>query len=131
MKPSTVTKKHEQQLLETVFSHIKIAHKPKIGDHVRISKVRGVYDKKYQSNWSTESFVIQKVQLTNPTTYLLQDVSNHNIKGGFYEQQLEKVKFLDAYLVEIFLKCNKNKLLVKWLGFDNTHNSWISKDNVM
>jgi hypothetical protein len=133
MKPSEVTKKHEKQLLETVFSHIKIAHKPKfkIGDHVRISKVRGVFDKKYQSNWSTEIFVIDKVQLTNPTTYLLQDVSNHNIKGGFYEQQLQKVAFPDAYLVEKILKRNKNKVFVKWLGFDSTHNSWISKDNVL
>lgn len=133
MKPAEVTKKHEKQLLETVFSHIKIAHKPKfkIGDHVRISKVRGVFDKKYQSNWSTEIFVIDKVQLTNPTTYLLQDVSKHNIKGGFYEQQLQKVKFPDAFLVEKVLKRNKNKVFVKWLGFDSKHNSWISKDNVL
>lgn len=133
MKPSEVTKKHEKQLLQTVYSHIKLAYKPKfrIGEHVRISKIRGVFDKKYQSNWSTEIFVIKKVQLTNPTTYLLQDVNSHDIKGGFYEQQLEKVKYPDAYLVEKVLKRKRGKIFVKWLGFPSQFNSWVPKDNVL
>ena len=85
MKPAEVTTKHEKHLLNTVYSHIKLSQKPKftVGDHVRISKVRGVFDKKYQSNWSTEIFTIKKVQYTNRTTYLLEDVNKRDIKGGF------------------------------------------------
>lgn len=133
MKPSEVTKKHEKHLLQTVYTHIKIVNKPKfkINDPVRISKIRGVFDKKYQSNWSTEIFTINKIQLTNPTTYLLQDANKHNIKGGFYEQQLQKVKYPDIYLVEKVLKRKNNKAFVKWLGFDNSHNSWIDIKNVV
>lgn len=74
------------------------------GGHVRISKVRGVFDKKYMPNWSAEIFKIKKVQLTNPTTYLLKDTNNEDIKGGFYTEQLLKVKYPDAYLVKKILQ---------------------------
>lgn len=133
MKPVDVTKKNEKMLLETVYSHIKMTDKKlrfKIGDKVRISKLRGVFDKKYMPNWSTEIFTVRKVNLTNPVTYLLQDENQKQILGGFYEQQLQKVKYSDVYLVEKVLKRNKNKILVKWLGFSDKHNSWINKNNV-
>lgn len=133
MRPSEVTKKNEQELLKTAYNHIKLAHadsKLKVGDHVRISKIRGVFDKKYMPNWSTEIFVIQKVQLTNPTTYLLKDINNRDIQGGFYKEQLQKVRYPDVYLVEKVLKRKGNKLFVKWLGFSDKHNSWINKVDV-
>lgn len=133
LKPSEVTQaKHEKLLLKTVYNKIKITSKPKykIGDHVRISKLRGVFDKKYKPNWSTEIFTIRKVQLTDPVTYLLQDENKQNIKGGFYELQLQKVKYSDVYLVEKVLKRKGNQVFVKWLGFDNKFNSWINKDNI-
>lgn len=131
MKPSEVKKKHEKYLLDTAFNRIKITQKPKynVGDHVRISKFRGVFDKHYKPNWSTEIFTIKKVHFTNPVTYLLQDDNQQNIKGGFYELQLQKVKHPDVYLVEKVLKHRGNKLFVKWLGFDNKFNSWIDKNN--
>ncbi|KAJ8949387.1 hypothetical protein NQ318_007483 [Aromia moschata] len=87
--------------------------------------------KKYLPNWTTEIFTIRKVQLTNPTTYLLKDENNQDILGGFYEEQLQKVKYPDVYFVEKILKRSKDKVYVKWLGLDNKHNSWISNDNVL
>lgn len=132
LKPSEVTKKHEKLLLSTVYNRIKMTSKPKfrIGDHVRVSKFRGVFDKQYQPNWSTEIFTVKKVQLTNPVTYLLQDAEGQDIKGGFYELQLQKVKHPNIYLVEKVLKRKGNKVFVKWLGFSDKHNSWIDKSNV-
>ena len=132
LKPSEITSKNEQFLLNTVYNRIKMTSKPKfnIDDHVRISKFRGVFDKQYKPNWSTEIFIIKKIQLTNPVTYLLQDTNHQDIKGGFYELQLQKVKFPNIYLVEKVLKRKGNKVFVKWLGFDNKHNSWINKNNV-
>lgn len=131
-KPAEITKKHEKLLLDTVYSNIKMIDKPKykVGDFVRISKIRGVFDKHYKPNWSTEVFSIRKVQLTNPATYLLKDANNQEIKGGFYELQLQKVKYPDIFLVEKILKRQKNKVFVKWLGFNDKHNSWISKNNI-
>lgn len=134
MKPADVAKKDEKHLLKTVYSHIKMAEpkrKFKVGDNVRISKIRGVFDKKYKSNWSTEIFQVKKVQLTNPTTYLMTDASNSDVLGEFYEKQLQKVKYPDAYLVEKIIKKKGDKVLVKWLGFSDKHNSWIRKNNVL
>lgn len=133
MKPVDVNENNQKHLLQTVYSHIKSVHKvPKfgVGDYVRISKRRGVFDKKYIPNFSTEIFTVRKVNLTNPITYLLQDENKTPILGGFYEQQLQKVKYPDIYLVEKILRRNKNKVFVKWLGLENKYNSWIDCNNI-
>mgnify|MGYP005984552059 len=51
----------------------------KIGDHVRITKYRGVFGKGYTSIWSNEIFIVRKINLTNPTTYFLNDEKCENI----------------------------------------------------
>lgn len=38
----------------------------KIGDKVRISKWKHVFQKGYLPNWSEELFVVNKIQYTNP-----------------------------------------------------------------
>ncbi|XP_043276092.1 uncharacterized protein [Venturia canescens] len=47
------------------------------------------------------------------------------IAGGFYEHELLKVKYPDIYLIEKVVKRRGNKIFVKWLGFDDSQNSWI------
>ena len=84
--------------------------------------------KGYTPNYTTEIFEIERVAPTNPVTYLLRDYKNEPISGGFYEQEIARVKYPDVYLVEKVLKRRKNQIYVKWLGFDNSHNSWIEKE---
>lgn len=81
--------------------------------------------------WSNEHFKIRKVKPTNPRTYLLVDEQGNDIEGGFYELELQKVKYPDVYLVEKVLKRRGSMIFVKWLGLDNTHNSWISKNAIV
>lgn len=102
----------------------------KIGDKVRISKYKHIFEKGYTPNWTTEIFTVSHVKLTNPTTYKLVDYQDHPIEGGFYQEELNKVKYPDTYLVEKVLKRRGDKLFVKWLGFDNSHNSWISASDL-
>ncbi|XP_015116597.1 uncharacterized protein LOC107040844 [Diachasma alloeum] len=71
-----------------------------------------------------------KVQRSNPVTYKLMDVQNQQIESGFYQEELQKVKCPDVYLVEKVLKTKGNKKYVKWMGFDNTHNSWINNGDL-
>jgi hypothetical protein len=134
-KPNEINSKNEKKILNTVYNYVKTVDKNKSkfkkGDYVRISKYRGVFDKGYTPNWSTEIFTIDKVKLTNPTTYILNDMKGEEIIGGFYGLQLQKVKHPDIYLVEKTIKRKGDKVLVKWLGLDKTHNSWIHKSNVM
>lgn len=133
MKPKDVNENNEQIILNTVYSHLKTIdpYKNKLNkdDFVRVSKYREAFSKGYTPNWSNEIFKIRKVQFTNPTTYLLSDQNNEEIGGAFYGQELQKVKYPDIYLVEKILKRKGNKLLVKWLGLDQS--SWIEKNQLV
>ncbi|XP_026824761.1 uncharacterized protein LOC113561774 [Ooceraea biroi] len=94
-------------------------------------KYKTVFDKGYTLNWTTEVFRIIKVQTTNPVTYLIEDSRGEPIAGGFYEHELHHVANPNIYLVEKVLRRKGAEVYVKWLGFDDSHNSWIHKDNVV
>jgi len=132
-KAHTSNKRIEQHLLNTVYnykSEMKLS-KFQAGEHVRISKQKHLFEKGYTANWTGEIFKIDKVLQTSPITYLLKDYNNGDITGAFYEEELQRVKYPDIYLIEKILKRQGNRMYVKWLGFDSSHNSWISKDNEM
>lgn len=134
MKPNEVDKTNEMDIFNSVFRKAsrKIpSRKPKfsVGDKVRISKYKSVFEKGYTPNFSGEIFEITKVQKTNPVTYLLKDYYGEEIKGGFYEFEILRVKNPDLYLVEKVLKRKKGQVLVKWLGFKETQ--WISEKDLL
>lgn len=135
MKPLDANKKkNETKILKSVYRHLKIMPKNnryKVGDFVRISKYKSVFAKGYTPNFSTELFKIVKVQVTNPVTYILEDTLGHKISGAFYEQEIQKTKYPDLYLVEKILRYKGNKVYVSWLGLDKTHNSWILKKDIL
>ena len=133
MRPSDVTSAIAEKLLGTVYSAIKIAGpaKFKVGDSVRVSKYKTIFEKGYTPNWTTEVFTIVKVQRTNPVTYLLEDYRGNSVAGAFYEHELHRATHPDVYLVEKVLCRKGDKVYVKWLGFDGSHNSWIHKNNVI
>ena len=62
----------------------------KVGDNVRISKYKNIFTKGYTPNWSEEVFVVNKIQNTVPWTYLINDLNGEEIKGSFYEKELQK-----------------------------------------
>ena len=126
IKPKYVTKSNENDVMHK-FPAVKRKKKAKfqVGDKVRVSRVKQVSEKGYTQNWSTEIFSITKVASTNPLTYHLKDYREQPISGGFYEEELQKVKYDDVYLVEKIGKKRGNEVYVKWLGFDSFHNSWI------
>lgn len=133
-KPIDVNEKNEKQIFNTAYNRLKCMDPRKakfgVGDHVRVSKYREAFAKGYTPNWSTEVFKVFKIQYTEPRTFILQDSHNELIKGGFYEYEMQRVKYPDAHLVEKILRTKGAKVLVKWLGFDSTHNSWIPKKDV-
>lgn len=135
LKPIEVTKKNEKKLFSKVYRHIKVVDprtlKLKVGDFVRISKYREVFSKGYTPNWSNEIFTIKKVIMTNPVTYIISDQKNTEIQGGFYREEIQRVKHPDVYLVEKVLRRKGNKVYVKWLGLDKTHNSWILRSELV
>ncbi|XP_018338847.1 PREDICTED: uncharacterized protein LOC108746523 [Trachymyrmex septentrionalis] len=122
-----------ERLLGTVYSAIKIASpaKFKVGDSVHVSMYKTIFEKGYTPNWTTEVFTIIKVRRTNPVTYLLEDYRRKSVAGAFYEHELHRAIHPDVYLVEKVLHRKGDKVCVKWLGFDRSHNSCIHKNNVI
>ena len=60
----------------------------KVGDSVRISKYKNIFDKGYTSNWSEEIFVISKIKNAVPWTYMINDLDGEEIILTFYEKEL-------------------------------------------
>lgn len=135
MRPNDVNASNEKKLLFTVYNYNaqkkKREAKFKVGDSVRMSRYKHIFDKGYTPNWTTEVFTIRKVQSnTDPITYLLRDWRNIDIRGTVYAEELQLAKYPDIYLVEKVLRRSKDgkKMYVKWLGFGDECNKWIDTD---
>ena len=104
MTPSDARKLENQNKLQQRYKSIYENYHPhsnrtkspnssilNVGDNVRISAYKGIFDKKYKKNWTMEIFTIDKVFNTKPITYLLKDNNNEEIKGCFYRKELQIV----------------------------------------
>jgi len=111
-------------------SSVKLKQRPivngKVKNNVRVSKYKGVFTKGYLPSWSTEIFKITKINKTFPTTYQLKDYIINPILGCFYCEKIQRTNLSNGYLVEKIIRKKGKQMFVKWLGFDNTHNSWIN-----
>ena len=102
----------------------------KVGDHVRISKYKTSFPKGYAPNWSEENFIVKKIKNTVPWTYVISDLNGEEIVGSFYEKELQKTNQKE-FRIEKVIKRKKNKLYVKWKGYNNSFNSWIDKKDLI
>jgi len=74
MAPADVTISHERMIHSRLFpKRSKNRPKFKIGDSVRITKIRQTFQKSAVQNWSDEVFQIVKIKDTNPITYNIKD----------------------------------------------------------
>ena len=64
----------------------------KVGNRVRISEFKNIFAKGYTPNWSTEIFVVNKINNTVSYTHNLKDLNDEDIIGSFYERELQKTK---------------------------------------
>lgn len=63
----------------------------KVGETVRVSNPKTLFEKGYKPKWSTELFTIDKCVWKSPVVYRLRDSDGSLIKGNFYEQELQIV----------------------------------------
>ena len=131
MAPNEVTVQNAQQVADRMYPLKPEPHwKFQIGDKVRISKYKNIFEKGYTQNWTDEIFVVAIRHNSNPVTYGLTDLLGEEIKGRFYEQEIQKVDKQDSdeYVVEKVLKTRRNKgkveHFVKWRGYADKFNSW-------
>ena len=113
-----------------------------IGDYVRISKDKYLFEKGYTHTWRREIFVIHKILYEDPIKIIIKDLNGEEIDGKFYKEEIQKIYLKDedikkkSFKIEKILKTRKNKnktedIFVKWLGYPNSFNSWVlAKDRI-
>ena len=138
MAPVEVTAENQQALYERLYlpEEIKNESTPvifqySVGDRVRLTYQRNVFDRGYQENYTEELFTIKRRYKTHPPRYKLKDHKDHDISGSFYEPELQKA-FVDEntlYNIDKVLRyktVNKQRrALVSWTGYGKDSNSWI------
>ena len=98
-----------------------------VGDQVRISRIKGIFEKGYLPNWSEALYTVHEVKRTDPITYILKDMNGEIIKGGFYTEELQKSSQEIFRIEKVIRKKKINGIehgLVKWLGYDKKFNEW-------
>lgn len=142
-KPVLVSKKKENQIFKNIYGYDRndgdetyVNPKFAIGDKVRISKNKTVFEKGYTPNWTREIFIIHKIIIQSPPTYIIKDLNDEIIEGRFYEQELQKIdKNNEIYTIDkIIRKRKRNKTteyFVSWLGYPKSFNSWISATDLI
>ena len=101
-----------------------------VGDKVRISKKKKTFEKGYTTRWTEEIFTIVDVKLTSPPTYKIADLNREEIKGTFYEPELQKTS-QELFRIEKVIKRGKKKYLVKWKGYSDDFNSWVDNKDIV
>ena len=95
-----------------------------------ISKYKNIFAKGYTPNWSEDVFVFKEVKNTVRKTYVINDLNGKEIIRTLYEKELQKTN-QQGFMIEKFIKRKRNKLYVKWKGYDNSFNIWIDKNDLI
>ncbi len=149
MEPANVTLNKSFDIWKKAFNPLKSRalaqkRKPKfkVGDIVRMSIHKGVFEKGYVGTFKEDYYVIAKVKkLSYPFAYKIKEFDSGIVLNGiFYEPNLQKIKFTKnqpskkIYTVE---KIIASKLIngikyyfVKFEGFPSSYNRWVPETNV-
>lgn len=133
--PASITKANEVDVWLQQYGGLKKPSdkrrsKFQVGDEVRISKAKGLFEKGYKPNWSEEVFTVHAINRKYiPITYKLKDTQGEILEGSFYDHELQAVDMSDqVYTVERVLRTRGSgphkQYLVKWLGYNET--SWVN-----
>lgn len=141
MTPSEVNDKN----ILHVYRSIEESHKSsvknkrpkqKVGDHVRITKTKGIFQKGYLPCFTQEIFKVKSIAKRNPIVYYLEDLAGEEIEGTFYEMEVQKVKFDEGAaraIPKIIKQRRRGKSIqyyVKWSGYPDKFNCWIDAKSV-
>ena len=86
-------KENENKLWRNLYPEFvgkTLIPKLSIGDHVRITKKKKIFDKGYTQRRTEEVSTISKIHLTMTVTYKITDYNAEEIQGSFYEQELQR-----------------------------------------
>ena len=149
MQPANATLNKSFDIWKKAFNPLKrrmLAQKRKpkfkVGDIVRMSIHKGVFEKGYVGTFKEDYYVIAKVKkLSYPFVYKLKEFDTGVLLNGvFYEPNLQKIIFTKNQLAKKLYNVEKiltSKMIngskfyfVKFEGFPQSYNRWVPESNV-
>lgn len=103
-----------------------------VGDMVKLHKYHESFHRGYNRQFTNEIYVIDKIHSHLPIPMFdIRDMNGELLEGKFYANELQVVKG-SIFKVEKVLQTRtvngKKQWLVKWLGFPDSHNSWVDRE---
>ena len=88
MTPVEASKKINEKKIKNIynFEKTKKLGKFKIGDRVRLSLEKNIFEKGYETNWNQEIFIIYDIKYSNVPFYYLKDLDNEKQNKMIYTQ---------------------------------------------
>ena len=137
MAPNEVNPSNEAAVRATLYPPLPRPKRAKyqVGQTVRITRKRTVFQRGFHHQWSYEVFKIHRVRPTTPITYTLIDMNSEVIKGSFYEREIQPVdKSSNIYSVERIVRTRRRQgavqYLVKYLGYPDSFNTWVNQQDL-
>ncbi|XP_064651652.1 uncharacterized protein LOC135502633 [Lineus longissimus] len=138
--PNRVNKENERALWQYLygkeFAKTRKRFNHNLGDTVRISQIRGTFEKGFTPIFSREYFIVAHRKNTVPQMYKLRDEEGELLEGSFYEFEIQGIRRLDerhAFLVDV-LKTRrggkKKDYFVHYRGWPSSHDHWIPADHL-
>ena len=134
MKPEEVTEYNQHEAWQKLYGHLlrKKASRPgppsfDVGDSVRISKAKALFEQGYKTSWSKEIFLVRTVHLLAGGAgykYKIEDREGEEILGTFQKEELQKVKIVPKEIRKVVKRSSAGKY-VTWRGFPQSLKTWI------
>ena len=70
-------------------------------------------------------FLVHQIRPTDPITCKMKDLNGEEIEGTFYREELQKTD-QTIFIIEKVIRKTKDKAFVKWKGYPDQFNSWVS-----
>ena len=135
MPPALVRTADENRIWLRLYGDTtKPLPRPKMapGEIVRMSKVKGDFEKGYLPNWTEQHFKVEGTAGKRRRVYKLQNIRGEPINGEFYQEEVQPIRE-NEFRVERIIKRRKladgtGEALVKWKGWPEKFNTWVTTD---
>ena len=106
---------------------------PPIGSHVRLNRLRGIFEKEASSSWTEEVFLVTRHNTTGaiPLVYV-EDLKGEPILGGLYPEEIQQVSWdgkrqVDKIIKQRQLRVKPREYFVSYRGWPVKFNEWLTK----
>ena len=138
-QPNDVTPENEDEVYRVLYKkRPRPGRRLSVGDYVRISKTKHVFEKGYLPNYTEEVFKISRVISNHtPHRYELKDMAGEPIVGRFAPEEIQKtIKGPDdLWKIERVIRRVKRsggvQYFVKWRGFPDKFNSFVHERDIV